>query len=1017
MRVLSIAAAILAAAGSAHAGSRTVLYGPAPSWISPPPAPTGTAAPDGAAVQVLYTDTQIRIGADGDEFYTAYRMKILKPEALSIGNVSAVWNPSSDDLKVHRLRILRDGREIDILAKTKFTVLQRENNLEMSTLSGDLTATLQAPGLQVGDEVEFAATTKRRDPTLGQHSQGGMVLPPTETAGAYRMRLTWPKGRDLTWRATPDLGALKPVEQGSDYVLDVEMRDPKSAIATDGAPLRYNMRRLVQFSGFSDWADVSHLMLPLYEQTSALAPNSPIKAEADRIAASTTDPLARATAALALVQERIRYVFVGLDDGAYRPASADETWKRRYGDCKGKTVLLLALLRELGVPAEAVLVNTQSDDGVNERLPIAAAFDHVLVRAVIDGRTYWLDGTRMGDTDLTRLPEPSFRWVLPLRAGAVSLEPVAAVPPVLAEGAMALTIDASRGVDKPARVSGEQIIRGDAAFGFKVGMSQLSKDDAERKLKAYWADSYTWVDPETVAWRYDEARNTVILTFEGEGEMEWEGDAENGRYYYLNIVGFGAPAPMRRPREQDQTAPWMTDFPSYNRWSATVRLPPEKDGWKWGYAMDSINALIGGVSYERETFMDHGVLRAVTSRRTLVPEISAEEAKLVGKQASKFDDQVPRIYQFKADPKETAKTAWPIAIAKADDGTVLAGIGDYLYADDQYDNALLAYERALTVSPGFRLAVRGKTDVLRERDGDAKALAYATAALKADDDPVLAIKRAILLIRMGRASEGMAALEAAYAANADDAEVVGAYSDAMVRQNLFDKALASADAAVKLEPESALQRRRRAAVLIVMNRPADALVDFDTALRLEPTAYQNLLNRAEAYRRLGRLDDAVADLDEADRMAPTEVGALDQSERLLRLSGRGVEAAALYDARIPGDTDGQVFNSRCWSRALAGVELAKAEADCAEAVKRSPAAAGFWDSYALVALRDGRLDEAVRRYDTALKFDAKLSEALFGRGLTKLRKGDEAGGRGDIAAAEAIYPLAGRELAEAGLKP
>ena len=222
---------------------------------------------------------------------------------------------------------------------------------------------------------------------------------------------------------------------------------------------------------------------------------------------------------------------------------------------------------------------------------------------------------------------------------------------------------------------------------------------------------------------------------------------------------------------------------------------------------------------------------------------------------------------------------------------------------------------------------------------------------------------------------------------------------------------------MKLEPESALQRRRRAVALIRMDRPADALVDFDASLRMEPTVFENLLNRAEAYRRLGRLEDAAADLDEADRMSPMEDGALGQRERQLRLSGPGSEAAALYDVQIAADKDGEIFNSRCWSRALAGVELAKAEADCAEAVKRSPKAAAFWDSYALVALRDGRLDEAVRRYDAALKIDAKASAALFGRGLTKLRKGDEAGGRSDIAAAKALYPLAGRELAEAGLKP
>lgn len=1015
MRVWSIAAAILAAAGSAHAGSRAVLYGPPPSWVAPPPSPTGTPAPEGAAIQVIYTDTQTHIGADGDEFYTAYRMKILTPQALSIGNVSAVWNPSSDDFKVHKLRILRDGREIDVLAKTKFTVLQRENSLEMATLSGDLTATLQAPGLQVGDELEFAATTRRRDPTLGDRSQGGMALPAQETPGAYRMRLLWPKGRNLAWRATPDLGALKPVEQGGDYVVDVEMRDPKSAIATDGAPLRYNLRRLVQFSGFSDWTDVSHLMLPLYEQASTLAPNSPIKAEAAKIAASTTDPTARTTAALALVQERIRYVFVGLDDGAYRPAAADETWNRRFGDCKGKTALLLALLRELGVPAEAVLVNSEGGDGIDERLPIAAAFDHVIVRVVIDGRTYWLDGTRMGDRDLARLPEPAFRFALPLRAGPVKLEPVAAVPPVLAENALALTIDATQGFDKPAKVSAEQVIRGDAAFAFKSGMQQLSKDDVDRKLKAYWAGVYTWVDPETVAWRYDERQNMAIMTFEGEGEMEWEGDAEEGRYYYLHAVGFAAPAPLRRPREQDQTAPWMTDFPDYARWSATVRLPPEKDGWKWGYGMESLDVLIGGVSYQRLAMLEEGVLRSVATRRTLVPEISAEEAKLVGKQAAKFDDKVPRIYQFKSDAKETDQVT--AGIAKETDGTVLVGLGDYLVHEGRYDEAMRAYDRALVVSPDFRMAVRGKADLLQLRGDDARALTYMDAALKKDDDPSLALKRAALLIRTGKSQQGLAAMEQVFADNRDDAETMAAYSDQMLGLKHYDRALVGAEAAVKLEPEKAIQHRRRGTALGQLGRNAEALAEFETALRLEPTDYFTLQGRAEALRRLDRVEDALADLDEADRMSPLEWEMLGSKERLLRLAGRGTEAAALYDPLVSADKSGTAFNNRCWSLALANIELGKAEADCAEAVKRSPKASGFWDSYALVALRDGRLDEAVRRYDQALKLEAKQPTSLYGRGLAKLRKGDETGGRSDIAAAEALSPHAGTELAEAGLKP
>jgi len=75
----------------------------------------------------------------------------------------------------------------------------------------------------------------------------------------------------------------------------------------------------------------------------------------------------------------VRYVLLAIDDGGYVPAPADTTWSRRFGDCKGKTVLLLALLRELGIDARPALVSVQGGDGLNERLPMVGAFDHVFV--------------------------------------------------------------------------------------------------------------------------------------------------------------------------------------------------------------------------------------------------------------------------------------------------------------------------------------------------------------------------------------------------------------------------------------------------------------------------------------------------------------------------------------------------------------------------------------------------------------------------------------------------------------
>ncbi|MFZ8278353.1 transglutaminase domain-containing protein, partial [Staphylococcus aureus] len=82
-----------------------------------------------------------------------------------------------------------------------------------------------------------------------------------------------------------------------------------------------------------------------------------------------------------LVQDEIRYLFEGMNGGNYVPQKPADTWTRRYGDCKAKTLLLLALLRAMDIEAEPVAASMNLSGLVAQRLPSAGAFDHVLVRA------------------------------------------------------------------------------------------------------------------------------------------------------------------------------------------------------------------------------------------------------------------------------------------------------------------------------------------------------------------------------------------------------------------------------------------------------------------------------------------------------------------------------------------------------------------------------------------------------------------------------------------------------------
>lgn len=268
----SVGIIALLVGGFAQAGSKEVHYAPVPEWVAPVPMPTGSPTPADAQLRIVYSDVQINLGSEGDEVFNAYRVKILQPQALNAGNITLTWNPDVGDAQVHYVRIIRDSEVIDVLKTTGFQVLQREGFLEQSILNGDLTAALQVPGLQVGDELEFAGTIRRRDPTLGDHSFGFSQLPATSLPGAFRIRITWPKDKKITWRTTKDVPKLlAKVVQGRD-ILEYDLRDPSSALVADGAPARVNLRRFIEYSDFNSWADVSQRIWPLFEKAAVLKP-------------------------------------------------------------------------------------------------------------------------------------------------------------------------------------------------------------------------------------------------------------------------------------------------------------------------------------------------------------------------------------------------------------------------------------------------------------------------------------------------------------------------------------------------------------------------------------------------------------------------------------------------------------------------------------------------------------------------------------------------------------------------
>ena len=640
----------LVCASASIAANKEVQFSKSPGWVLPVPSPTDTPTPDGAPYRVVYSDNQAYFGPDGLEAFQAYRLKILRADALGAGNLTLTWNPDGGDARVHLVRIIRNKEVIDVLKSTHFQVLQREGSLEQAALNGELTAALQIPGLQLEDELEVAATIRRKDPTLGDHLFGFALLPVTGQPGVFRIRMVMPSRENVHWRASPDVTGILQKTANGQTDLVYELRDPHAAVIADGAPGRINVRRLIEVSDFDSWSAVSRRIWPLFDKAAVLSPQSPVRQEIARIASTGTDPTQRIEAALQLVQDRIRYVYIGLNGGNFMPATADETWQRRFGDCKAKTALLLAILRELGIPGEAVLVSVRGGDGINERLPTPAVFDHVLVRVPMGEKAYWLDGSRLGDRRMD--PPPAWRWVLPVRRDGTDLEQLPSKPPAAPDSITVIDADSTKGFDGKADVRIQQVLRGDSALEIHSRIAVLSAEDADRALRTYLRQTNGWIEPEAVSWRYDEQSAVLLLTVTGRGKLDWTGADADGRSLTLFGAGFTPPAEFHRPKEQDQTAPWITGYPSFRCWVTAIHLPGGDSRWKWDYESDPVDRHLGGVDYWRLADLRDGVMRTVMSRRIDVPEITPEQADEVNSALPTFNNHMSSVYQIARNKRE-----------------------------------------------------------------------------------------------------------------------------------------------------------------------------------------------------------------------------------------------------------------------------------------------------------------------------------------------------------------------------
>ena len=871
---LASTALALAWTSPAHAGE-AVLYAPAPEWVDAATLPADTAGPP----IVLYDD-QRRIEEGMLSSYVDRAIRIDNPQMLqSMGTLQAGWMPDKGDLTVHAVAIVRGGEEIDLLAGgAKFEVLRREAMLEQRTLDGMRTAALTVPGLRVGDVLRTSYTVTVADQALDKEVQATAFLPtaPFEAQQA-RVVMSWPEDAGVAWLATGGEGIATLESAGGIERVSVTLPLPERDEVPPDAPVRYQMPPLLQAGTFDGWGEVSSVMAPHYATQGAIEAGGPIAAELARITAAHRGELERAVAALRLVQDEIAYQANGMDGGNYIPQTPAQTWDIRYGDCKAKTLLLLAMLREMGIEAEAVTVASSTGDVVPQMLPMPGAFDHVIVRATIEGTDYWLDGTSSGASMAVVDEVPPFHWALPIREAGAELVAMAQRPQTAWDQQGTLTFDHTAGLDIPVPWTGEWVVTGAAAGQFRGLIGQASEEQTEGFIHAFVAQKVpeSWIIDTGVS--YDEAANSATVTVEGllPSPFAWERGRGSRGFDVLPSAGFQF-RPDRSRRAWDGI-PVALPGPYRERSEVTVLLP---SGGASGYELDGREAFaetIAGVRLERAAELAGDRLVIVDSASWPGGELPFEAIAAERARASRFGStelllRAPADAQRSFDAASREDRARFAAIEDAyaklivkepEDANVYRARAWFRGVTLDREGALADLDTVAELEPAAP-SYLARANMRMELGRIEDALADAELAWELNPSLEAAYVLADVYGETGRVEEAIALLDQQNGDAAERAGLAMAISQYEARAGRKEAGLARLDDVLARQPGDPTMLNAKCWYQAIWNhRPEELEAICTQAVERADWSPPVLDSRAMGYFRLGRYEEALQDLNAA----------------------------------------------------------------------------------------------------------------------------------------------------------
>jgi hypothetical protein len=561
-------------AGNVQAESPQVSFLPVPEWVHETAWSMATNSPDdikSAGTRCLLYECQDR-PKKTEEFVRVVELMENENGVQNAGSLRVEFEAEFQELCLHSVIIHRDGKTINCLNASKVRVIQPENELEGDVFTGRKTMILFLEDLRVGDVLEYAYSLRGANPILDGHYWNHFTIQSGSSVDREVFRVVWDDKTALYrhLHLTDVQPIVQPWKGGTEYVWDFS--DRAVVAYEDYQPANWEPYPYVEVSDFADWGQVVNWALPLYDTGSTnIPPDLAEMISGWQQSAKSNEEKARF--ALEFVQDKLRYTGIELGPDSYRPAAPVETFQKRYGDCKGKVVLLRFLLRQMGIESWPALVNSSVHEAIESRLPSPFAFNHVILQLEIDGKIYWVDptcshqGGLLGDRYL-----PPYGKALVIRPNNDALEDVPLSRPENAFRRDVISTFDIRRYDLPVHFSVRTEYRGGSADYMRQEIAGRARNVLADNYLNYYAKLYSGIIGQP--WKVTDNRLANLLIVEESYTITnlWKRDAAANlwktSFYAENLYDV-----LTDPGTRLRKTPIALTYPLHRHQQIVVHMP------------------------------------------------------------------------------------------------------------------------------------------------------------------------------------------------------------------------------------------------------------------------------------------------------------------------------------------------------------------------------------------------------------------------------------------------------------